>query len=81
MHRRLDQFSKHTKIAEQNTEGTEGWRDLRTGIRLAPGAIQNWPTKQDEMYLGKLRERVRENERYEKKRLLEERMLMSMSAS
>lgn len=24
------------------------WHDARTGMRLAPGAIQNWPTKQDE---------------------------------
>ena len=81
MHRRLDKTPKHTTILPQNTEAKEGWRDLRTGIRLAPGAIQNWPTKQDEMYIDKLRERVRENDKYEKKRLLDERILMAMSAS
>jgi hypothetical protein len=25
-------------------EQQSDWRDPRTGIRLAPGAIQNWPT-------------------------------------
>jgi hypothetical protein len=24
------------------------WRDPRTGTRLAPGAIQNWPTRYEE---------------------------------
>lgn len=38
-------------ILPQNTESTEGWRDKRTNIRLAPGAVQNWPTKDDEQYL------------------------------
>ena len=80
MHRRLDQSPRHTNIPEQNMEKTEGWRDLRTGIRLAPGAIQNWPTKQDEMYLNKLYETIRENDKYEQKRLRDERMLMSVSA-
>lgn len=37
-------------ILEQNTESTEGWRDPRTGVRLAPGALQNWPNASDQAY-------------------------------
>lgn len=36
---------------EQNTEGHEGWRDPYTGLRLAPGGIQNWADKEDERYI------------------------------
>ena len=38
-------------ITEQNTEAQEGWRDPHTGLRLAPGAVQNWPDKEDERYI------------------------------
>jgi hypothetical protein len=38
-------------IVEQNTEAQEGWRDPHTGLRLAPGAVQNWPDKDDEKYI------------------------------
>jgi len=48
MDRRLE---KKVSILTQNTEYEEGWRDVRTGIRLADGAIQNWPTKDDEKYI------------------------------
>ena len=27
------------------------WRDPRTGTILAPGAIQNWPTKADQNFI------------------------------
>ena len=27
------------------------WRDRKTGILLAPGAVQNWPTKAEEMWI------------------------------
>ena len=27
------------------------WRDPTTGIRLAPGAIQNWPTREMERWI------------------------------
>jgi hypothetical protein len=45
-------MGKKTKpfIVDQNTENWEGWRDPRTGVRLAPGAFQNWPSKNDEAY-------------------------------
>lgn len=56
MDRRLDKVCKTRPtykpfIVPQNTESTEGWRDPRTGIRLAPGGTQNWPTNEDEVYI------------------------------
>jgi hypothetical protein len=27
------------------------WRDPKTGTRLAPGAIQNWPTREAERWI------------------------------
>ena len=27
------------------------WNDRRTGIRMAPGAVQNWPTRGEEKYI------------------------------
>lgn len=38
-------------IVEQNTEAQEGWHDPHTGLRLATGAVQNWPDKEDEQYI------------------------------
>ncbi len=46
-------------IVPQNTETAEGWRDSRTGLRLAPGAVQNWPSAKDEEYLKGELERMR----------------------
>ena len=33
------------------TRGEHEWVDPRTGIRLAPGAKQNWPSKSDEAFI------------------------------
>ena len=27
------------------------WHDLKTGTRLAPGAVQNWPTRESEKWI------------------------------
>jgi hypothetical protein len=27
------------------------WRDRKTGTRLAPGAVQNWPTRETEKWI------------------------------
>ena len=29
----------------------DAWVDGRTGIRMAPGAVQNWPTPTEEKYI------------------------------
>ena len=36
------------------TAAENAWRDSRTRVRLAPGAVQNWPTKHEEAAIQKL---------------------------
>ena len=40
-----------SRFAQQLVDAENVWRDPTTGLRLAPGAIQNWPTRKDEAYL------------------------------
>lgn len=50
-------------ISPQNTESEEGWHDPRTGLRLAPGALQNWPCKKDEDYIKTTHKKLERAER------------------
>jgi hypothetical protein len=42
---------KRVSFWPAGARGEHVWIDPRTGIRLAPGATQNWPSKSDEQYI------------------------------
>jgi len=60
-------YNKHTlntpvSVSPVPSHATEavGWSDPRTGIRLAPGALQNWPTREDDRHIEKLKKSLSE---------------------
>ena len=46
----------HSQRWAENT-----WRDLRTGVIMAPGAVRNWPTRAEDVQIKLHRQMLREN--------------------
>ena len=46
------------------------WHDLKTGTRLAPGAVQNWPTRESEKWINEQVKMLAEAKKKEARLLL-----------
>ena len=50
---------------DQGSTCSPVWRDRRTGIVMAPGAVRNWPTRAEEEEMNEENARLRELARQE----------------
>ena len=61
-----------SKLLEQGPICSLVWHDRRTGTVLAPGAVQNWPTRAEEEAMDAENAHLREIARQEYLRLLKQ---------